>query len=91
MNKTEFVNRVAEKTGITKKDAKLIVDSVFSTVADVLTTGDSVNMTPFGKFETVTRAARTGRNPQTGGELQIPQKQAVKFKPSGGLKDLVNQ
>lgn len=91
MNKTDFVNMVADKAGVSKKDTKIMVDAVFSAVSEVLGEGDSVNLTPFGKFEVVTRAARTGRNPQTGESLEIPEKKAVKFKPSKGLKEYVNE
>lgn len=90
MNKTEFVERVAETAQVTKKDAKAMVENFILTLTDVMSEGDNVNLTPFGKFEVVERAAREGRNPQTGEAMSIPAKNAVKFKPSKGLKELVN-
>jgi len=91
MNKTEFVDKVAETAQVTKKDAKVLIENFVLALTDVLAEGEDVNLTPFGKFEVVERAAREGRNPQTGETMSIPAKNAVKFKPSKGLKEIVNQ
>ena len=91
MNKTEFVDKVAETAQETKKDAKVLIENFVLALTDVLAEGEDVNLTPFGKFEVVERAAREGRNPQTGETMSIPAKNAVKFKPSKGLKEIVNQ
>lgn len=90
MNKTEFVNVVSEKLGATKKDSKDVVNAFLDCIAESLAGGEDVNMPPFGKFTVVERAARKGRNPQTGEELDIPAKKAVKFKPSAKVKEAVN-
>ena len=91
MNKTEFVDKVAETAQETKKDEKVLIENFVLALTDVLAEGEDVNLTPFGKFEVVERAAREGRNPQTGETMSIPAKNAVKFKPSKGLKEIVNQ
>ena len=65
MKKSEFVAVVAEKAGLTKKDAEKAMDAVFETVGDVLASGDKLQVSGFGTFETRTRAARTGHNPRT--------------------------
>lgn len=90
MNKTEFVEMVADRGDLTKKESKLVVDVVLDTLEECLVSGKDVNLTPVGKFEIVTRAPRKGRNPQTGEELNIPERNAVKFKASKTLKEGVN-
>lgn len=90
MNKKELVNLVAEKTGFTKKDSKEAVDAVLAAVEECLVGSGEVNVPPLGKFVVTERAARKGRNPQTGEELDIPAKNVAKFKPSKGLKESVN-
>jgi DNA-binding protein HU-beta len=91
MNKTELVERVAESTGKTKKEASLIVDTVLQTISDALKKGEKVTLIGFGNFEVRERAARTGRNPQTGEEIQIEASKVPAFKPGKQLKELVNQ
>lgn len=90
MKKSEFINEVAEKVGITKKDARIIINSVFNTIREALLKDDVVNIVPFGKFEVKNRASRMVRNPQTGKTLKIPEKRVVKFKSSKGLKEILN-
>ena len=70
MTKSDLIDKVAAQTGLTKKDSSKAVDAVFASIADALKAGDKVQLVGFGTFE-VKRAARTGRNPQTGAELQI--------------------
>lgn len=90
MNKTELVERVAENTGKTKKEASAVVDSVFQAISEALVSGDKVTLVGFGNFEVKERAARTGRNPQTGEEIQIEATKVPSFKPGKQLKDAVN-
>ncbi|AUS10167.1 HU family DNA-binding protein [Laceyella sacchari] len=91
MNKTELIERVAESTGKTKKEAGLIIDSVFQTISEALSGGEKVTLIGFGNFEVRERAARTGRNPQTGEEITIEASKVPAFKPGKQLKELVNQ
>lgn len=90
MNKTELIAQVAEQTKMTKKDATQAVDAVFDAIEEALKTGDKVQLIGFGNFEVRERAARKGRNPQTGEEIQIPASKVPAFKPGKALKDLVN-
>ncbi|HIX41679.1 DNA-binding protein [Kurthia sp. 3B1D] len=89
MNKTELVNQVAEATELSKKDAGKAVDAVFETIQNALAKGDKLSLIGFGTFEVRDRAARTGRNPQTGKDIQIPASKVPAFKPGKGLKDAV--
>lgn len=90
MNKAELIEQVAEKTGKTKKEASRAVDSVFQTIAEALQEGEKVTLIGFGNFEVRERAARKGRNPQTGEEIQIEASKVPAFKPGKQLKDAVN-
>ncbi|GGG17446.1 transcriptional regulator [Lysinibacillus alkalisoli] len=89
MNKTELVNAVAEATELSKKDAASAVDAVFNTIQDTLAKGDKVQLIGFGNFEVRERAARKGRNPQTGKEIEIAASKVPAFKPGKALKDAV--
>lgn len=91
MNKAELVERVAESTGKTKKEAGMVVDTVLQTISDALQKGEKVTLIGFGNFEVRERAARVGRNPQTGEEIQIEASKVPSFKPGKQLKELVNQ
>ena len=91
MNKTELIAAVAEKTGMTKKDAEIAVNAAFDTITTSLTKGDKVSLAGFGIFETKTREARIGRNPLTKESIQIPASTAISFKASKTLKDAVNK
>lgn len=90
MNKTELVSYVAESTGLTKKDAAKAVDAVFSGIETSLKNGEKVQLIGFGNFEVRERAARKGRNPQTGEEIEIAASKAPAFTPGKNLKDSVN-
>ena len=90
MNKTELVAAIAEKTGLTKKDAEGAVKAFTDTVAEQLKAGDKIQLVGFGTFEVAERAARTGKNPQTGEAINIPASKAPKFKAGKALKDTVN-
>ena len=80
MNKTQLIDSVAEKAGLTKADAKKAVEAFFKVTVDTLKTGDRVQLVGFGSFFVNERPARTGRNPQTGKEMEIAAKNVVKFK-----------
>lgn len=90
VNKTELVASVAEKTGLTKKDAEKAVNALFDSVQEALTAGDKVQMIGFGTFEVKERAARKGRNPRTGQDIEIPASKNPVFKAGKALKDSVN-
>ncbi|MGX6961142.1 HU family DNA-binding protein [Vagococcus xieshaowenii] len=88
-NKAELIEKVVEKTNLTKKDATVAVDAVFSSVQDFLAEGEKVQVIGFGNFEVRDRAERKGRNPQTGEEISIPASKVPAFKPGKALKDAV--
>ena len=90
MNNTELVAKVAEKAGLTKKDAEKAVGAFTEAVQEALVEGDKVQLIGFGTFETKDRAARTGRNPQTGKAIEIPASKNPVFKAGKALKDAVN-
>lgn len=90
MNKTELVAAMAEKAEISKKDAEKALKAFTETVAEELKKGEKIQLVGFGTFETTARAARTGKNPQTGKAIKIPASTAPKFKAGKGLKDTVN-
>lgn len=90
MLKSEFVTKISEKTGLTKKDVVAAIDAYNETVIEALKSGDSVPLKGFGTFTTSSRKARTGRNPQTGGKLDIPASVVPRFNPSKTVKDALN-
>ena len=90
MNKTELVAAIAEKAEISKKDAEKALGAFTDVVADTLKNGDKIQLVGFGTFEVTERAARTGKNPQTGKEIKIAACKAPKFKAGKALKDAVN-
>ena len=90
MNKLQLTDAVAQKAGITKKDAAEAVNAVLEVIAETLAAGGDIKITGFGGFEVKTRAARTGRNPKTGEEVQIPASKYVAFSAGSTLKDKVN-
>ncbi|MBQ7724757.1 MAG: HU family DNA-binding protein [Lachnospiraceae bacterium] len=91
MNKTELVAAIADKAGLTKKDAEAAVKAFTDVVSAQLKKGDKVQLVGFGTFEVTKRAAREGRNPQTGAVMKIAASKAPKFKAGKALKDLVNK
>ena len=88
-NKQELVDSVAKATGLTKKDATAAVDAVFTSIEEALMNGEKVQLIGFGNFEVRDRAARKGRNPQTGAEIEIPASKVPAFKPGKALKEAV--
>lgn len=90
-NKAELVERVADKTNLTKKEVTATVDALFEAIQEALQNGEKVQVIGFGNFEVRDRAARKGRNPQTGEEIQIEATKVPAFKPGKALKDAVKQ
>ena len=90
MNKTELVAAIAQETQLSKKDAEAAVKAFIDVVAGELKKGEKVQLVGFGTFEVSERAAREGRNPQTGAPMKIAASKAPKFKPGKALKDIVN-
>ncbi len=91
MNKQELVSAMAEKANLSKKDAEAALAAFVSSVEDALKKGDKVQLVGFGSFEVRDRAARTGRNPQTGAEMKIAAAKVPTFKAGSGLKELINK
>ena len=89
MTKAELVDGIVVKTGIMKKDVEAVVGAFTEVVKETLAKGDDVTLVGFGTFSVTDRAARTGKNPQTGKAIQIAAKKAPKFKAGKGLKDAV--
>ena len=91
MNKTELVAAMAKETILAKKDVEAVLKSFIDVVSDELKKGEKVQLVGFGTFEVSKRAAREGRNPQTGETMKISASKAPKFKAGKALKDLVNE
>ena len=89
MNKTELVEAIASSTELTKTDVDKVVTALVEVVTDALAKWDKVSLKGFGNFEVRDRAARKGRNPQTGEEIQIEASKIPAFKPGKALKDAV--
>ena len=89
MNKTELIAAVAEKTGLTKKDAERAVNATVEAITESLVKGDKVSVSGFGIFEVKNREARVGRNPRTKETIEIPATRLPAFKASKTLKDTV--
>ena len=90
MNKSELVEAVAAKTGLSKADTERTLSSLFDTIVEVVAAGDTVNVVGFGAFKPVEREAREGRNPATGATIQIEASRVPKFVPGKAFKDRVN-
>lgn len=91
MNKQELISAMAEKANLSKKDAEAALAAFVCAVEDTLKNGDKVQLVGFGSFEVRERAARTGRNPQTGAEMKIAAAKVPTFKAGKALKDLMNK
>lgn len=90
MNKSELIAKIAEGADLTKAEAGRALSAFESSIISALKAGDKVAILGFGTFETSSRSARTGRNPQTGKEIHIPASVVAKFKAGKALKDSVN-
>ncbi|WP_053360886.1 HU family DNA-binding protein [Bacillus sp. FJAT-27251] len=89
MNKSELVSAVSTHAELSKKDAAKAVDALFETISSALANQEKIQVIGFGTFEVRERAARTGRNPQTGEEMPIPASKVPAFKPGKELKEAV--
>lgn len=93
MNKSELIQQLASRTGLSRPQAQNAVDALFSPdgglIAEALRGGDKVQITGFGSFETRSREARKGRNPRTGKEIDIAASTSAAFRPGKGLKDSI--
>ncbi len=89
MNKKELVDQVSENTGYHKKEIKEILEGTLDAISDALANGERVQLVGFGTFEVSKRAAREGRNPQTGKKIKIAARKVPKFRPGKALKDQV--
>ena len=87
MNKVTLVAKIAEKSGLSKKQAELALGAFIDSVTEALKEGDEVQLMGFGTFEVKERAARTGRNPSTGATIEIPASKTPTFKAGKGLRD----
>ena len=90
MNKAQLIDAIAGDSGLTKADAKKALDAFIKVTGGALKGGDRVALVGFGSFGVSERSARTGRNPQTGAEIQIPAKKVVKFKAGAELSGAVS-
>ena len=90
MNKTELVAAIADEAGLSKKDAEKALKAFTDVVTEELKKGEKVQLVGFGTFEVSERAAREGRNPQSGAPMKIAASKAPKFKAGKALKDLIN-
>jgi len=85
MNKTELVSAIAEKAGLTKVDAKNALDATLDAISEALAQGDKIALVGFGTFSVAEKGARTGINPATKAKIEIPARNAVKFKAGAEL------
>ncbi len=91
MTKADLADRIYEKIGLPKKEASAIVETLFDSMKNILSEGESIKITGFGTFLVRKKGERKGRNPKTGTELQIEQRMVVTFKPSLQFKALVEK
>ena len=90
MTKAELVEEVSGKTGLPKKQAEIVVNTVFESIVETLKTGEKIELRGFGSFRIRKRGSRVGRNPKTGDKVEVPPKRIPYFKPGKELKELLN-
>jgi DNA-binding protein HU-beta len=90
MNRSELIDAASQASGLSKSQTTKVLDSIIENISDAVQKGDKVSLSGFGTFERRERAARTGRNPQTGEPLQVAASKAPAFKPAKAFKDAVN-
>lgn len=90
MNKQQLIDAAADASDLGKSEISAALDAILRTITDALRSGEKVTLTGFGNFEVRERAARTGRNPQTGETMEVPASKAPAFKPGKKFKDRVN-
>lgn len=91
MTKADLIEDISRAAEMSRKDAELIVETVFESIVRSLRSGDKIEIRGFGSFRTRDRKPRTGRNPKTGARVDVPAKRIPYFKPSKELKDVVNR
>ena len=91
MNKSELVSAIAQKSGLTKKDAQAALEGAIESIVESLKSGENVTLMGFGSFSTVERNARIGRNPKTGIAVEIKPKKLPFFKPGKDFKEYLNK
>ncbi|WP_028560717.1 HU family DNA-binding protein [Paenibacillus pinihumi] len=89
MNKTDLINNISAKSGLSKRDVETVLNNFLGEVTDALSSGDKVQLIGFGTFETRKRNGRIGRNPQTGTTIEIPESNVPAFKAGNKLKEAV--
>ena len=89
MNKAQLIDAISEEAQLSKTEAKKALDAFVNATSKALKEGDRITLVGFGSFSVATRNARVGRNPQTGKEIQIPEKKVIKFKPGSELTESV--
>jgi DNA-binding protein HU-beta len=89
MNKQDLIDRISSNSGLTKKDVEKVVNGFLDEVTNALGSGEKVQLIGFGTFETRKRSSRSGRNPQTGDKIEIPESTVPAFKAGSRLKDAV--
>ena len=90
MNNSELADQVASEHGLSKTDARKVVDSVFAAIAEAAGKGDEISLNGFGKFKVKDSPAREGRNPSTGATIQIAASKKLTFAPAKAVKDKLN-
>ncbi|TCM14031.1 DNA-binding protein HU-beta [Novosphingobium sp. PhB165] len=90
MNNADLADKLATETGITKADARKVLDAVFAAIADAAHHGDEISLNGFGKFKVKDSPAREGRNPSTGETIQIAASKKLTFAPAKAIKDKLN-
>ncbi len=90
MTKAELIEEVSRVVEMTRKDAEVIVETIFDSIVNSLHKGEKIEIRGFGSFRTRQRQPRVGRNPKTGSRVEVPSKRIPYFKPSKELRDLVN-
>ena len=91
MKKSELISQVAQKSGLSKKDVKAVIDATLQTIQEALKDGEKITFVGFGSFEVVTRAARIARVPATNKKIKVPETKSVKFKVGKTLKEFINK
>ena len=90
MTKADLVEQVTALGDLTRRDSEVIVETIFDSVIAALQSGDKIEIRGFGSFRIRQRNARTGRNPKTGGKVEVPAKRVPYFKPSKELRQMIN-
>lgn len=90
MTKTDFISKVAEKSGYTKKDSKEVIELVLEAITEAVAEEGELRLSGFGVFELAESTAREGRNPQTGEAIMIPAKKRMAFRCAQNIKDMLN-